>query len=130
MPRTKQNKSSARGLQITTWERCYDDRWKGLIVDEAFAHPAKIARGLVRRIYAHALESGYLAPGQVVVDPFGGIGGTALDAIMLGLHWRGCELEERFCRLAEQNIAFWNRYQPDGSAVIIQGDSRNLCELL
>ena len=28
----------------------YDDSWNGVIVDEAFSHPAKMARGLVRWI--------------------------------------------------------------------------------
>jgi hypothetical protein len=115
---------------VTTWAGCYDDNWKRLIVDEAFAHPAKYARGLIRRIYAHALERGYLKPGDSVVDPFGGVALGGLDASMLGLHWRGCELEPRFVALAEKNIALWNRYQPTGSARIVQGDSRNLVAVL
>jgi hypothetical protein len=112
------------------WTHCYDDTWKGLIVDEAFAHPAKFARGLIRRIYAHALGAGYLKPGDIVIDPFGGVALGGLDASMLGLHWRGCELEPRFVALAEQNIALWQRWQPDGTARIVQGDSRQLGRVL
>ena len=26
-------------LPVTIWDSCYDDSWRGLIVDEAFAHP-------------------------------------------------------------------------------------------
>lgn len=36
-----------------TWTGCYDDGWRDLIVPDAFAHPAKAARGLLRRIFAY-----------------------------------------------------------------------------
>jgi len=36
----------------TIWTGCYNDSWNGVIVADAFAHPAKFARGLIRRIYA------------------------------------------------------------------------------
>jgi hypothetical protein len=112
------------------WEGCYDDGWQGEIVPEAFAHPAKVSRALIRRIYQHAFVEGWLIPGDTVVDPFGGIAGTALDAMWSGLNWYGCELEPKFVGLAGENIDLWQRRYGSkpgfGSAVILQGDSRKL----
>jgi DNA modification methylase len=65
---------------IDNWHKCYNGGWKGLIVPEAFGHPAKVAYGLAERIYQHAIKEGWLTEGSVVADPFGGIGGFALHA--------------------------------------------------
>ena len=68
------------------------------------------------------------------MDCFGGIGGTALDAMWNGLHWIGNELEPRFVGLAQQNIDLWQRKYGSkpgfGSARIVQGDSRKLSEII
>src|SRR3989304_3206170 len=81
---------------ISDWHHCYDDSWKGLIVDEAFAHPAKFAYGLIVRIVKHGLERGYWRAGDVVGDPFAGIGSGGIVCAANGLLWRGVELEPRF----------------------------------
>ena len=112
--------------QEKIWQGCYDDSWKGLITDESFQHPAKFARGLIRRIYQHAVASGYVKPGDVVVDPFGGVSLGALDAMQAGLRWRGCELEQRFVDLGNANLEKWRRAGLTGG-VLVQGDSRMLC---
>ena len=49
-----------------SWLRCYGEGWVGTIVPEAMAHPAKFSRGLIRRIYEHAAEEGWLVPGTRV----------------------------------------------------------------
>jgi hypothetical protein len=113
----------------------YKDSWQGEIVEEAFAHPAKYARGMIRATYDYLIEQGYLRPGDTVIDPFAGVGLGGLDAMRYGLHWTGCELEPRFVELARQNIALWERrYRPHfpawGTARILQGDSRNLATLV
>jgi hypothetical protein len=117
------------------WNGCYDNRWKGLIIDGAFSHPAKFAHGLIRKIYQHAKEEGWLKSGDVVVDPFGGVGLGALYANKAGINWVGLELEQKFVNLGRQNIALWQQqfgiHWPDwGEAVLLQGDSRNLVEVL
>jgi len=96
-------------------------------------YPAKFAPGLIRRIYQHCLERGYLEKGSLVVDPFAGIGGGGIMAAYAGLNWIGVELEEKFVRLAKDNFEM-HEYpcsrmgypQP----VIIQGDSRRLSSVL
>lgn len=121
-------------MTISTWEGCYDDGWQGEIVPEAFAHPAKVSRALIRRIYQHAFVEGWLVPGDVCCDPFGGIAGTALDAMWSGLTWVGVELEPRFVALGQQNIALWKRKYGSkpgfGGARLLQGDSRRLSSVL
>lgn len=116
------------------WTGCYRDGWKGIITEASFAHPAKFSRGLIRRIYEHAADEGWLIADDVIIDPFGGIALGGFDAAMFGAHWIGCELEAKFVELAEENIAEWrHRYghrQGYGNARIVQGDSRKLSEIL
>lgn len=116
---------------VTRWHGCYADSWQGVIVPDAFAHPAKFSRGLIRRIYEHMLARGYIAPGDSVVDPFGGVGLGGLDAMTLGLHWTGVELEPRFVELGQRNLEKWRRDLAMldgrlGTARLLQGDSRRL----
>jgi hypothetical protein len=92
---------------IDTWNRCYDSSWNGLIVSEAYSHPAKFSRALIQRIYQHCSEQGWLPPGSTVIDPFGGIAAGAWDAAMHNVQWIGVELEENFNILSHKNILFW-----------------------
>jgi hypothetical protein len=117
------------------WTRCYPSSWKGLIVPDAMAHPAKFSSRLIRRIYAHMKEEGWLQRGDTVIDPFGGVALGALDAMRMGLKWRGVELEAKFVELGNWNISNWNAkfaQMPkwSGDAVLLQGDSRKLGEVL
>lgn len=111
------------------WHGCYDDSWKGFIVPDAFAHPAKFARGLITRIYTHMLAQGMLKRGDSVVDPFGGIGTGGIIAASNGLAWYGCELEAKFHALGQQNFAMhmhtWMQFD-DPAPVLVCGDSRRL----
>lgn len=70
-------------MQSETWVGCYEESWKGYITDEAFAHPAKFARGLIERILSEMLARGMLAKGDVVVDPFGGVVAQAVRTCRL-----------------------------------------------
>ena len=81
---------------MTDFHGCYKERWQGEITPEAFSHPAKVSRGLARKIYAYAIEQGWLKPGDTCLDPFAGIGGFALDALANGLNFVGVELEQNF----------------------------------
>ena len=114
------------------WKGCYEGGWQGDIVAGAFVHPAKMARSLVRRIYDHAFAEGWIHPGDTVVDPFGGIAGTALDAALRGVQWIGCELEPRFSELSNDNINLWQSRFAGLPAwrtpLLMCGDSRKLSE--
>lgn len=121
-------------MHTDDWYGCYRESWKGVLTEESFVHPARFSRSLIRRIYQHASEEGWIVPGSTVIDPFGGVAAGALDAMLLGCHWVGNELEGRFCGLAQENLAEWqHRYghRPGwGSGRILQGDSRNLAAVI
>lgn len=85
-------------MKIETWQHCYDDSWKGLITTDSFAHPAKMARGLVRRIFDELFAMNALRKGDTVLDPFGGVGTTGIEAASRGVQAYLVELEERFAR--------------------------------
>ncbi len=70
---------------MSEWRGCYREGWQGEIVPEAFSHPAKFSRSLIRRIYEHVIEQGWIAPGQAMMDPFGGVALGALDTSRFGL---------------------------------------------
>ena len=113
------------------WIGCYRQSWtKGDIVEEAYSHPAKYAKGLIFRILEHLLAAGYVTKGQTILDPFGGVALGALPAMSHGLQWVGCELEPRFVELGHQNLNLWrNRFGFCG-ATLLQDDSRQLRSVL
>ena len=92
-------------VQQADWYGSYKGNWVGLVPPATMCHPAKFARGLIRKIYAHMFAQGYLVEGQTILDPFGGVALGALDAMLHGCHWVGVELEQRFVDLGNQNIA-------------------------
>lgn len=117
----------------TTWRNCYNGSLKELITPEAFAHPAKMSRKLCERIFDHGLEKGYWRLGDIIIDPFGGIGTTGLIGAYRGYRVIGVELEERFVKLAQENIERNRRKIKrlgNPLPVIIQGDSRELGKVI
>jgi hypothetical protein len=116
------------------WHGCYDDGWKGMIVDEAFSHPAKMAYGLLTRIVRRMVDEGWVEAGQVVGDPFGGIGTGGIVSAYYGLHWVGVELEPRFVELAGKNFDLhrprWENLPGCVAPRIVNGDSRRFAGLV
>ncbi len=122
-------------MNVTQWHGCYSGSWNGILVPDAFAHPAKFAPMLIYRILRHMLERGYIQPGDSLLDPFGGIGSGGYYAMLLGLHWTGVELEPRFVELGQRNFDKWRRDLAMlngtlGTARLLQGDSRRLLEVV
>lgn len=115
------------------WAGCYDGGWGDLIVPEAYQHPAKFAYGVICRIIDHGLERGYWCKGDLIADPFGGIGSGGIVATYKGIRWIGVELEPHFVDLARENFALHAaKWKALGAVppVIIQGDSRNFASLV
>lgn len=116
-------------VPIIEWQGCYNEGWKDLITPTSFAHPAKAARGLMRKIYDHLFELGAITKGSIICDPFGGIGTTAIEGAWRGCRVISCELEPRFVEMHAANLelhreklvemGLWN-------PMVIQGDSRQL----
>lgn len=82
---------------------------------------------------AHALIEAYTQPGDCILDPMSGIGTTGVEAIELGRDYVGVELEARFVRWQEGNLALARqrrgRQRASGQATVIQGDARDLAAL-
>ena len=88
-----------------------------------------MARGLVVRIFDELIALGALKPGDLVCDPFAGIGSTLIEASSRGMRSIGCELEPKFVALARENIELHRRTweaMERPIPVMVQGDSRKL----
>ena len=115
------------------WYGTYEENNKPYYVPEAYTHPAKMAIGLCRRIFEFMEEKGMLHKGDVVVDPFNGIGTTLLLGTTLGYKCIGVELEEKFVQLTEANIEKHKAmFEATGRTmpIVIKGDSRQLSKLI
>lgn len=115
------------------WTGCYNDSWKGLIVPEAFSHPAKVSPGLAKRIFEHCFEKGYLKEGDVCGDPFMGVCGFGIFAAPMKIQFVGVELESKFVDLSKQNIELHRHaWETMGYPIptILQGDSRRFSEII
>ena len=60
-------------------------------------HPAQMPVSLVRKWVART-------PGQVILDPFCGVGSVCMAAKELGRDYIGIDLSEKYCQLAEERI--------------------------
>ena len=118
---------------VEWWDHCYELRWDGVIVPEAFVHPAKMSRGLLSRIFDELFKMGLLDKGDVVLDPFSGIGTTGIESAFRGCRAICVEVEPRFAQLAQRNFAL---YANDWLAlrkpapIAVCGDSRQLREIV
>lgn len=127
-------KTKNKTWKVIEWQGCYPSAWKGHVVADAMQHPAKYSSRLIKRIYEHMTAEGWLQPGDHVVDPFGGVALGGLDAMRLGLHWTGVELEPRFWKIGQENIKLWNARFGSmprwGIAQLLNGDSRKLLQVI
>lgn len=116
------------------WAGCYKPhKWDKLRTKESIKHPAKMANGLLQRIFQHLISNDILKIGDTVLDPMGGIGTTAIGwcamhpdnkAITVELEERFIELQKGNKRKAEEvlNRKFhWT---------ILKGDARELSQIL
>jgi len=69
----------------------------------------------------------YTKEGDVVLDPFAGVGDTLIAAKNLGRKGIGIELYEKFVKLAKDNLSQKGLFE-DHEQIIINGDCRNLLE--
>jgi modification methylase len=72
----------------------------------------------------------YSHPGELVLDPMCGIGTTLVEAIHLGRHAIGIELEARWAQLASANLTYTRRQGATGTARVIIGDARQIPALV
>jgi DNA modification methylase len=118
-------------IPIHQWEGCYSKSWNGLIVDEAFKHPAKYSRSLIEKIFDHMEASGWIQPGDLIGDPFGGVGLGGVIAAYRKYLWFGMEIEPRFVEFGNKNFQLHKRRWKDavfGDACLVLGDSRQFAK--
>jgi modification methylase len=80
-------------------------------------------------IARHTINA-YSHPSELVLDPMCGIGTTLVEAIHLGRHAIGIELEPRWAQLAQANTSHARANGATGTASVITGDARHLPNLL
>ena len=67
MPATTAGRTrKGQAMTATRWHNCYDGGWGDLITPDSFAHPAKMAYGLLRRILQHGVDKGYWQAGDIL----------------------------------------------------------------
>ena len=93
----------------------------GRYLPASTAHPGKMLPALARQAI-----SLYSKPCQIVLDPMCGIGTSLVEAIHLGRHAIGVELEPRWASLANNNLAHARSQGAPGHGHAVQGDSRRL----
>lgn len=84
-------------------------------------HPGKMLPELARQLVKH-----YTKPGDWILDPMSGVGTTGVEAIHLGRHYVGIELESRFVAWQQRNLAWARAAGATGEFEVIQGDARRL----
>lgn len=62
------------------------------------------------------LVEAFSQPGDLVLDPFAGVGSTLVAAALLKRHYLGIELEASYCQLAERRLAGVVRLLQRGTA--------------
>jgi hypothetical protein len=50
-------------MKIDKWKKCYPSNWQGKIVPDAITHPAKYSSKLIRKVYDHLFEEGWIQEG-------------------------------------------------------------------
>jgi hypothetical protein len=123
-------------IETSEWTDCYGEGWGDDLVPAAYSHPAKASKALIFRIVQHCLDQGWLRAGQTCLEPFGGIGTTALPCLLKGINVVSCELEKAFYDLQGENAALWQRRYGAWPAfqaarwTRLNGDSRKLAQLV
>jgi modification methylase len=84
-------------------------------------HPGKLLPEIARRLIEQ-----YARPGDWVLDPMSGIGTTGVEAVHLGRHYLGVELEPRFVAWQQENLELAQSRGATGEAHVVQGDARKL----
>ncbi len=92
---------------------------------ETSSHPGK----MLPHLAAHAINS-YTAPGDLVFDPMCGSGTTLVEAMHLGRHGIGIDIEPRYTALAEANVALAASQGAAGTAQVVTGDATGLLDLV
>jgi modification methylase len=84
-------------------------------------HPGKMWPALARRM----IET-FSRPDDWILDPLSGIGTTGVEAVHLGRHYVGIELEERYVAWQRQNLARARTQGATGRFAVFHADAHRL----
>lgn len=68
-------------------------------------HPCQIPIKLMQRLIAFCSSKD-----DIIVDPFMGVGATAIAAESMKREWVGIELSPKYCKLTTQRVKNWKKY--------------------
>jgi tRNA G10 N-methylase Trm11 len=116
-------------LPITSvWLTCQQasrDQRRGRYVAQTSAHPAK----MLPHLAAHAIST-FTARGDLVFDPMCGSGTTLVEAMHLGRHAIGIDIEPKFAALAGDNVALAASQGAAGTGKVLTGDATRLLDMV
>jgi len=113
---------------ISVWPTCQRmarDQRRSRYLPISRIHPAKMLPDLA----AHAIAA-YTAPGDLVLDPMCGVGTTLVEAVHLGRHALGVDIEPRFIAIADANLDLATSQGATGTGTVVTGDATRLADLL
>ena len=111
----------------SVWLTCQQpsrDQRRGRYTPQSSTHPGK----MLPHLAAHAIAS-YTTPGDLVLDPMCGSGTSLVEAIHLGRHALGVDIEPRYTTLTRANVALARAQGATGTARVITGDATGLLQL-
>ncbi|GAA1962001.1 TRM11 family SAM-dependent methyltransferase [Kitasatospora viridis] len=86
-------------------------------------HPAR----MLPAIAAHAVRT-YTRPGQLVLDPMCGTGTTLVEAVHLGRHALGIDIEGRWTAVTRANLRLARTQGATGTATVTTADARTFAD--
>ncbi|MEV7042883.1 DNA methyltransferase [Amycolatopsis sp. NPDC051061] len=127
-PTTTADISRADGPPLSVWVTAQTSpaaQRKGRYVPDSTAHPAK----MLPAVAAHAIRH-YTRRGDLVFDPMAGSGTTLVEALDAGRCAVGVEYEPHWVAVARANLELARTRGHDVNGEIVQGDARQLPQLL
>ncbi|MEU4693739.1 DNA methyltransferase [Actinoplanes sp. NPDC023714] len=112
----------------SVWLTCQQparEQRRGRYVAKTSTHPGK----MLPHLAAHAINA-YTAPGDLVFDPMCGAGTTLVEAMHLGRHAIGIDIEPQFTAIAAANVDLALTQAAFGTAKVITGDATQLLDLV
>ena len=94
---------------------------RGRYTPASIRHPGKMLPELARILIRE-----YTRPGDWILDPLSGIGTTGVEAIHLGRHYVGIELEPQWAALQRQNLELAREQGAAGRFAVLEADARRL----
>jgi hypothetical protein len=113
---------------VSVWATAQRDprsQRRGRYLPETTRHPARMLPAIAAFAIAALTE-----PADVVFDPMCGAGTTLVEALHLGRHAVGIDIEPRWAELARANISHTHRSGVGGCAHVLTADARMLPTVL